>query len=83
MEFKELTNEQWASIQPLLPPPARTGRPRADDRTVTNGILYVLASGCRWADLPPIYGSGKTAWRRYTYLRHAGVWARLIESLGY
>ena len=32
MEFKEISDEQWQFIQPLLPPKARTGRPRADDR---------------------------------------------------
>ena len=39
----ELTDEQWERIRPLLPPPARTGRPRADDRK--NGILHVLRTG--------------------------------------
>ena len=29
-------------VRPLLPPPAPTGRPRADDRKVLCGILYVL-----------------------------------------
>jgi len=36
----------------LLPPKAKTGRPRADDRMVLNGILYVLVTGCRWMDMP-------------------------------
>ncbi|RLE68618.1 MAG: hypothetical protein DRJ34_02665 [Thermoprotei archaeon] len=44
----KLTDEQWERIRPLLPPPAQTGRPRADDRKVLNGILYVLRTGCAW-----------------------------------
>src|SRR5262249_8580026 len=51
MSAVHLTDSQWAVIEPLLPPPARTGRPRADDRSTPNGILYVLCSGCRWQDL--------------------------------
>lgn len=47
MEFRELSQEQWEFITPLLPPKARTGRPRADDRKTLNGILYVLTTGCR------------------------------------
>jgi transposase len=39
MEFRELSDEQWQFIQPLLPPRARTGRPRADDRRTLKGIL--------------------------------------------
>jgi transposase len=52
-------------IRPFLPPMSRVGRPRADDRMVLNGILYVLTSGCRWCK----YGSYKTAWRRWVYGR--------------
>jgi transposase len=63
MEFCELSDE-WGVIKSLLPPKSKVGRPRADDRRILNGILYVLTSGCRWMDMPPEYGSYKTAWRR-------------------
>jgi transposase len=48
----QLTDRQWTFIQPLLPPHARTGRPRADDRRTIEGIVYILITGCRWQDLP-------------------------------
>ena len=35
---------------------ARTGRPRADDQKVLNGILYVLRTGCAWKEMPRKYG---------------------------
>ena len=41
-----LTDEQWAFIQPLLPLPARTGRPWADDRRTIAGIVCILSTGC-------------------------------------
>jgi transposase len=43
-------------IEPLLPLKAKEGKPRFDDRTVVNGMLYVLVTGCRWVDLviPPL-----------------------------
>ncbi|MDY6865791.1 MAG: transposase [Halobacteriota archaeon] len=44
-------------IEPLLPPPALTGRPRPDDRTTLNGIFFVLTTGCKWEDMPGKYGS--------------------------
>jgi len=47
MEFRELTDEQWEFVQLLLPPRARTGRPRAEDGGTPGGILYVLTTGCR------------------------------------
>jgi transposase len=69
-----LTDRQWAFIQPLLPPPARTGRPRADDRRTIEGILYVLITGCRWQDLPREYGAPTTVWRRLRRWGKEGVW---------
>jgi transposase len=61
MEFRELSDEEWEVIKPLLPPRSRVGGPRADDRRIINGILYVLTTGCRWMDMSLKYGSYKTA----------------------
>jgi len=47
VRFEELTDNQWNLLLPSIPPYANTGRPRADDRSTVNGILYVLMSGCR------------------------------------
>jgi transposase len=72
-----LTDVQWVFIQPHLPPPARTGRPRADDRRTLEGILYVLITGCRWQDLPCEYGAPTTVWRRLRRWGEEGVWERI------
>ena len=47
----DLSDEEWAVIQPLLPPKGR-GPARKDDRTVLNRIFYVLRTGAPWRDLP-------------------------------
>ena len=74
------TDRQWAFIQPLLPSPAHTGRPRADDRRTVEGILYVLITGCRWQDLPREYGAPITVWRRLKRWGEEGVWERLWRA---
>ena len=82
MEFRELSDEEWEVIKPLLPPKAKVGRPRADDRCIMNGILYVLTTGCRWMDMPLEYGSYKTAWRRLKrWQDDEGVWDRILKEL--
>jgi len=81
MEFRELSDEEWKVIAPLLPPRARVGRPRADDRMVMNGILYALFTGCRWMDVPFRYGSYKTAWKRLKRWQAEGVWQRVFRAL--
>src|SRR5215472_12779617 len=75
-----LTNRQWAFIRPLLPPPARTGRPRADDRRTIDGILFILITGCRWQDLPREYGAPTTVWRRLKRWGEEGAWERIWRA---
>ncbi len=81
MKFSELTDEQWKLIGPHLPPPARTGRPRNDDRKTVNGIIYVLTTGCRWMDMPTKYGSHKSVWERHKNWSGDGTWKRIMDAL--
>ena len=80
MKSRDLTDEQWALIQPLLPPPHKRGRPRADDRQVLNGILYVLRTGIPWNDLPERYGDDSTCHRRLATWEADGTWERLWRA---
>lgn len=75
-----LTEAQWAFIRPHLPPPAHTGRPRADDRRTIEAILYILITGCRWKDLPREYGATTTAWRRLKCWGEVGIWERIWRA---
>jgi transposase len=81
MKFEELDDVRWKMIEPLLPPKAKEGKPRFDDRTVVNGILYVLVTGCRWVDLPKKYGDDSTANRRLRNWERLGVWKRIMYAL--
>jgi len=81
MEFRELTDSEWGLIRSLLPPRAKVGRPRINDRIIVNGILYVLVTGCRWMDIPIKYGSYKTAWDRFKRWSIKGVWANVFKAL--
>ncbi len=54
----DLTDEEWALIEPHIPPAKRGGNRRhVDEREVVNGLMYVLSTGCQWRavpkDLPP------------------------------
>jgi len=49
----DLTDAEWALVEPLIPPARHGGRKReVDVREVLNGIFYVLATGCQWRALP-------------------------------
>jgi len=76
----DLTDEEWAIIEPLLPNKPR-GVPRVDDRRVLNGIFFVLRTGIPWRDLPERYGPYTTVYNRYNRWAKAGVWARIFRAL--
>jgi len=49
----DLTDEEWALIEPLIPPAKRGGGKRtAVMREVVNGVMYILSTGCQWRALP-------------------------------
>ena len=49
----DMTDAEWALIEPLIPPEKRPGRHReVNIREVVNGIFYLLSTGCQWRALP-------------------------------
>ncbi|WP_375165409.1 transposase [Streptomyces sp.] len=51
----ELTHRGWELLAPLIPR-AATGRPRVEDRRVSNGMVHRSRTGISWCDLPERYG---------------------------
>ena len=82
MKRHELTDEQWALIEPLVPPSrARTGRPPRDRRTLLNGIFWILHTGAPWRDLPERFGPWQTVYHHFAKWRREGIFAAIIEAL--
>lgn len=81
MNHFRLSDEQWNLLAPLLPTPARTGRPRSDERRVLEAILYVLGTGCRWQDLPSEYGTPSTVRQRLRRWDADGTWDLVRQTL--
>ena len=78
----DLRDSQWRRIKRLLPKAKRRGRPRANEREVLNGILYVLSTGCRWEDLPhDIAVAHQTCNRRLLDYQRRRVWQRILGEL--
>jgi transposase len=80
-------DELWNEIEPLLPAPpsyAKGGRHRADDRTLLDGMLHVLWTGCPWRALPrEVFGLWQTVYDWFAEWKCAGVfeqvWARCLH----
>jgi transposase len=82
---EELTDEQWAVIEPLIPEPLcrpdGRGRPWRGSREVMNGILWILRSGARWKDLPDRFPPYQTCHRRFQHWVQDGTLERVLEAL--
>lgn len=78
----DLTDAEWALLEPFLPPPSHVGRPRKWPlRRIVEAILYLLRGGLPWRMLPPCFPPVSTV-RRWFYLwRDNGLWFSLNHSL--
>jgi putative transposase len=77
----DLTDEQWAIIEPLIPV-YEVGRPReVDMREVLNAILYLNRSGCQWDMLPHDLPPKSTVYDHFARWRDDGTWQRIMDAL--
>lgn len=79
----ELTDAEWALLQPLLPPerPAKSGHPYRSHRQVLNGMLWILHTGAPWRDLPERYGPWETVYSRFRRWSRSGLWEKILSTL--
>jgi transposase len=81
VERHDLTEAEWRRIAPVLPPPARRGRRPGDRRPLLNGILWILATGASWRDLPARYPPWPTCYAYFRRWERDGTWDRLHRAL--
>jgi putative transposase len=78
----DLTDAQWALIDPDLPPEPGGGRPRKTEmRDVVDAILYTLRTGCQWRYLPGDFPPKSTTWRYFDAWRRDGTLDRIHDAL--
>ena len=78
----DVTDEQWALIEPLIPPAKHGGAPRTVNvRLVFNTILYVNKTGCQWAMVPKDLAKRSTAFDYFSAWKKDGTWQKLLDTL--
>src|SRR4051812_81696 len=78
----DLTDAQWAILEPLLPRPKPLGRPRKNGlRHVINAILYRNRNGCTWRALPHDFPPWRAVYNASSRWRDDGTWAALNDAL--
>nr|WP_245718633.1 IS5 family transposase [Micromonospora rhizosphaerae] len=78
----DLTDAQWAAVEPLLPVGRRPGRPPTwTKRQLIDGIRWRTRVGAPWRDVPECYGSWAAAYALFRRWQRDGTWAKILTWL--
>jgi putative transposase len=76
-----LTDVQWAYLQPMLPKPATRGRPPTDRRRILDAVLYVVKCGLPWRYLPTNFPPWQTVYHVFRQWTLNHQWVALNDAL--
>jgi len=78
----DLTDEQWAILEPLLPKGAKPGRPpKWGRRQLIDGIRWRTRVGAPWRDVPQRYGPWASVYGLFRRWQRDGTWKRILAGL--
>ena len=78
----DLSDDEWAYIEPHLPAPKGHGRPRTHSlREILNAIFYLLKSGCQWRLLPHDFPRWPNVYHYFRKWRIDGTWEGVNRAL--
>ncbi|WP_157255261.1 IS5 family transposase [Nonomuraea typhae] len=78
----DLTDAQWARLEPLLPACRRPGRPsRWTKRQLIDGIRRRIRVGAPWRDVPACYGSWHAIYSLFRRWQRAGAWQQIFTAV--
>ena len=77
----DLTDAEWALVEPLIPPARHGGARRTVDlRKIAGAILHVPSTGCRWRAIPEDLGARSTACDYFDLRERDGTLDRIHET---
>lgn len=78
----DLTDEQWAALEPLLPVRKKAGRPAIwTRRQLIDGIRFRVRTGIPWRDVPGQYGPWGRVYDLFRRWQRDGTWQRILTQL--
>ena len=77
-----LRDDQWDQMVPHLIGDDRSrGTSGRDNRMFVEAVLWIVRTGAPWRDLPDVFGSWNSAFRRFSRWSAKGVWHRIFEAM--
>jgi putative transposase len=78
----DLTDEQWAPLEPVFNTPGPRGPKHAPDlRRVVDAMLYISRTGFQWRFLPASFGPWTWMWSQFRRWSRKGTWAQALTLL--
>jgi transposase len=78
----DLTDAEWALVEPLIPPAKRGGGKRTVNmREVVSGLMYVLSTGCQWRAIPKDFPAKSTIYGYFDLWTYDGTIDRIDHAL--
>jgi transposase len=74
----DLTDEQWAEIQPLF---SGLREYKYSKRELLNALLYVVDSGCKWRQIPHDFPVWQSVYSFFRRAKNSGIWDKILEHM--
>jgi transposase len=78
---REILDEVWAVLEPLLPPVRGRGRPWTDHRLAVEGMVWKYRTGAPWRDVPERFGKWNSIYKRFARWAEDGTWDGLLAEV--
>ena len=77
-----LSEGQWERLSaPVIGDERTRGSSGRDNRMFVEAVLWIVRTGSPWRDLPDVFGSWNSAFRRFSRWSRKGVWWRVFEAM--
>lgn len=74
----DLTDKQWAVIEPLF---VGMRNRKYEKRELVNAVLYLIDNGCKWRSLPHDFPNWKTVYSFFSRANKKGLWNKILEQV--
>ncbi|MDQ8188611.1 IS5 family transposase, partial [Pelagicoccus sp. SDUM812002] len=78
----DLTDKEWSVLEPMIPGPAKLGRPaRYSKRRVLDAIFYIVRGGVAWRMIPKDLPPWRICYHYFSKWKKEGIWEKLHDQL--
>ncbi|MGP5034505.1 IS5 family transposase [Brachybacterium alimentarium] len=78
---REISDEVWAVMEPLMPTASGRSRPWSDHRLAVEGMAWKYRTGAPWRDVPERFGKWNSIYKRFARWSEDGTWEKLLAEV--